>query len=162
EQVRGDPVSTATDVYSLGVMLYELLAGGRPLDVATQSRAEIERIVARDPRVSLPEGWRLDSRLRLPFLGAETLMEAGARVLEHLERRMAELREASEDTLKVFVGHGGGFRHAAIHMGLLTVEQMPALSMEYCQPVHLEYRGPGKWSHLAGDWKIRRRETPRD
>jgi len=45
EQVRGQPVTTATDIYALGVLLYELLTGKRPYDVSQRSAAEIERIV---------------------------------------------------------------------------------------------------------------------
>jgi serine/threonine-protein kinase len=48
EQVRGMPISTATDVYSLGVLLYLLLTGERPYDLRGKSPAEIERIVCED------------------------------------------------------------------------------------------------------------------
>jgi serine/threonine-protein kinase len=45
EQVRGDPVSAATDVYALGVLLFVLLTGERPYEVRGRSLVQMERII---------------------------------------------------------------------------------------------------------------------
>ena len=49
EQLRGDAVTTATDVYALGVTLFELLSGARPYSLSGTTAAEAERLVCETP-----------------------------------------------------------------------------------------------------------------
>ena len=48
EQIRGEPVTYATDVYSLGVVLFELLTGFRPYALPSRSPHDVARAICDD------------------------------------------------------------------------------------------------------------------
>jgi serine/threonine protein kinase/tetratricopeptide (TPR) repeat protein len=54
EQVLGRPITTATDIYSLGVLLYQLLTGRSPYRLLSYSQLQLERAICMDdpPRPS--------------------------------------------------------------------------------------------------------------
>jgi serine/threonine-protein kinase len=66
EQLRGEPITTASDVYSLGVLLYELLTGKKPYRPTGGTAGEGERVIrASEPtRPSVAAGPTLGRRLR--------------------------------------------------------------------------------------------------
>lgn len=123
---------------------------------ANLTSERIRQIIRDDPRYpEPPEDWKSNSEYRLPLQGAESLLEAGERLAAHLVLRMSDLAFEGTDTLKLFVGHGAAFRHAAFHLGVLEFQQIARLSMYHGRPVFLEILNDGSWCHIEGDWKIR-------
>ncbi|HEV2444638.1 MAG TPA: protein kinase, partial [Candidatus Sulfopaludibacter sp.] len=100
EQVRGDPITTASDVYSLGIVLYELLAGSKPYGSGASTRAELERAVCQtEPRLPSAAS-RADGRAQLARRLSGDLdaivMMAIRKEPDRRYRSAAELREDLE------------------------------------------------------------------
>ncbi len=120
----------------------------------------IEKIIRDDPRyIELPPNWKSNSHFRLPLQGAESLLEAGERVAAHINQQMSILTPQSNSIVKLFIGHGAAFRHAAHHMGVLSFEQITQLSMYHAKPIFLEYLEDNSWQHIGGEWKVRSKQS---
>jgi non-specific serine/threonine protein kinase/serine/threonine-protein kinase len=102
EQVRGEPVTTATDVYALGLLLFRLLVGAHPYRFATESPVEVVRVVCDQPpprpSVAATSG---TAGLGLPALRRRLRGDLDNIVLKALrkepERRYASVEALTED-----------------------------------------------------------------
>ncbi|TDO98951.1 histidine phosphatase family protein [Marinomonas balearica] len=134
--------------------------------VANLPIAEIERLLALDPRFGVPpENWKSDSYYKLPFDGAESLIEAGQRVADHIAQWQNHVHDDEKmndpQLIKLFVGHGASIRHAAFHLNVINFCDIKRLSMYYGHPVVFEFVKDKHSTKLFGDWKKRQiQEVP--
>src|SRR5215475_12190576 len=107
EQARGQAVATTTDVYSLGVVLYELLTDRRPYEFRTYSPAEIERTICdtgiEEPSKVVGRMTGADAKLARQLAGDLDNIAMMAMRIEP-ERRYQSVEQFSEDIRRHLAG----------------------------------------------------------
>jgi serine/threonine protein kinase len=96
EQIVGDPVTIASDVYSLGAVLYQLLTGVRPHRIDQATPLALERAICLEPTVPPSEATRGDRALARRLAGdLDNIILYAMR--KEPERRYASVEHLAED-----------------------------------------------------------------
>lgn len=151
EQVRGEPITTASDTYSLGMLLFELVTGQRPYRVTSRLQRELERIICKEPP-SRPSTVVGTAMTRHAANGTTTTISphalAGARQSNPEALRKA-LKKGLDDIILMALRKEQGRRYS-------SVEQFSADIQRYLQQEPLRAR-PDSTSYRVGLFMRRHR-----
>jgi hypothetical protein len=124
EQARGDNVTYKTDIYSLGVMLYEMLAGVVPFDaessfgilmkhlndppppifgISSDLQLIIDRALAKDPEIRYPSAKGLADEFTTVFNG-QTVSDDTLRLLKAASKPAEEVKKQARPFPWAWVG----------------------------------------------------------
>lgn len=104
EQIRGEKVTTLSDVYSLGVIFYEILTNSKPYELEHKNYAEILKIITKTTLTKPSE----NQRSKIKDQGSKIKGDLDNIVLKSLqkspERRYQSVEQFSEDLRRHIVG----------------------------------------------------------
>src|SRR5215471_14112621 len=107
EQIRGQPITTASDIYSLGVLLYTLLAEHHPFEMTAHTPVELQRAICetdpvRPSKLAPSGGPAARAELRSLRGDLDTIVLMALRKEPH--RRYASAEHFSEDLRRYLAG----------------------------------------------------------
>jgi len=101
EQIRGNPdeIDMRTDIYSLGLVLYQMLTGDLPYEITGKPMHEISRVICEEPPRSFVNAWKGGSR---PDRDIETII---FKALEKSTARRYQSVTSLEEDIDRFLGN---------------------------------------------------------
>jgi hypothetical protein len=137
EQILGENVDARSDVFSLGVILYQLLSGARPFDRRDETDRPTAHRIRRDPAIPL--------RRRAPDVPA-ALERIVLRAIEKLPADRVPSAEALAEALEAFLSERSAQRSDRLVVGALAHAALaPATIAEARKKPKRRVRAWAKW-----------------